>query len=180
MQLAPILSDNEYNKLKSKFPKFDLSNLEEIDVRKNTDYTIESINYKSQVLTESKNVLSWIYNENLTEHKIKNNYISYRIPHLWNVIKNYKVKGTGIKKVYLCVDNAIIYEGFEGPNEPFPLFMIQGDMEIVLEIDSNHQINSVSLDGGHIPYSLMKKLIVNPYYMTNYKCILSKGSILKK
>lgn len=180
MQLRPILSNNEYDKLKNGFPIFNVSELEELDVRKDTEIPSTSLNYKSQILSERKNTLSWIYNETLTEHNIVDNYVVYRIPHLWNVIKNYKVKGYGIKKVYLCVNNTIIYEGFEGPNEPFPLFMVQhGNVEIIIEVDNDYKIESVSLDGGQIPYCILKKLIVNPYSMTNYKCVLSQGSILK-
>lgn len=182
--MNPILSNNEYNMAKHiyKASKFCVTDYEIAEYTlKDNDRT--DLHLKAIATADTKRCLAWT-NEVLTnQEQLSINdvkYVSYRISHSSDVFRNYKVQGTGIKKVMLCFNSDIIYEGVEGPSEPFPMCSVPyGCVKLFVEVDDNFKIDSVSLDCGFLPGSLRKKLMEQgPMYMEQYKCVIDKGTVL--
>lgn len=175
--MYPILSDDEHNMARHiyKAKKFHIAEYEiaECNLQPNEELYSES----TGSIADVKRCVVW-NNENLKNGEVvvinNTKYISYHISRQYDLMRNYKVQGNNIKKVLLCFNDSIIYEGFEGPTEPFPLCLIPyGALKLFLEVNENDLNNSVSFEGGMIPSCVLKELAKKgPMYMEQYKCII--------
>lgn len=107
-------------------------------------------------------------------------YVQVPIRRSCDLMKNYKVRGSGILNVFLTVDRDVVFEGTDGPSESFPIVSaVYGQVSLFIEVQSgNFNIESVTYDAAVVSLETRDKIISMdlPHIIKGYRCILHQGS----